>query len=277
MVLALAGVLAADGLVHWAPGVAVLVAVLVPLAQWEFYRLVSAGGGRTRPVWGIAGGLLVVGAVWWEQFAPNAWGVPGWSLPLLVWVGWGVVLLIVETAAFREPGAQIGRVGASWLGVFYVPVLASFMVRIRFLPDGAGPVALVLLIAVVKGADSGAYLVGRALGRHKLAPRLSPGKTVEGAVGGLLCSVGLGAGVVAVAGWVTGWQLLSWHGVVLFGLLVGVAGQAGDLVESMIKRDCQAKDSSTVLPAFGGVLDLLDSLLVGAPVAYAVLVVMHLG
>ena len=275
LVLVLVGVLAADGLVDWAPGLAVLLVVLVPLAQWEFYRLVSAGGTPARPVWGVVGGLAVLGAVWAQRFGVAGWPMPGWHWPLVVWALWGVVLLLVETAAFRSPGGHIARVAAGWLGILYVPVLASFIVRIRFLPDGVGPAAVALLIAVVKGADSGAYLVGRAVGRHKLAPHLSPGKTVEGALGGLVCAVALGAIVVAADGWLTGRQLLSWPAVVVFGLVVGVVGQAGDLVESMMKRDAGLKDSGDALPGHGGILDRIDSyLFTPAVVFYAVTLVL---
>jgi phosphatidate cytidylyltransferase len=138
--------------------------------------------------------------------------------------------------------------------------------------------ALVSLIAIVKMSDTGQYAVGRLIGRHKLAPVVSPGKTWEGAIGGL---------VFAIA---TAWLIFAWSAprmtnspgglpplgesvaggvrITLFAVLLAAAGLLGDLAESMLKRDAEVKDSSTWLPGFGGVLDLMDSLLGAAPVAY---------
>ena len=141
-----------------------------------------------------------------------------------------------------------------------------------------GMLALVSLIATVKMSDTGQYITGRLIGRHKLAPVVSPGKTWEGAIGGLVFAIG------------TAWFLFGWEvrqlvaapsglpplnqsvlggvRIVLFAVAVAAAGLVGDLAESMLKRDAEVKDSSTWLPGFGGVLDLLDSLLGAAPVAY---------
>jgi phosphatidate cytidylyltransferase len=126
--------------------------------------------------------------------------------------------------------------------------------------------ALVSLIATVKMSDTGQYWMGRMFGRHKLAPAVSPGKTWEGALGGVLFAIG------------TAWLIFTWGDLALtvgdaiaitsFAAAVAVAGIVGDLAESMLKRDAGVKDSSTWMPGFGGVLDLLDSLLGAAPVAY---------
>jgi phosphatidate cytidylyltransferase len=123
---------------------------------------------------------------------------------------------------------------------------------------------------VVKMSDVGAYTVGRLAGRHKLAPVLSPGKTIEGALGGLLFAC-LGSWIAlrwvlpAMTGAVAVYSNWGW---LVYGLLVGLAGILGDLAESLIKRDVGRKDSSDWLPGFGGVLDMLDSVLLAAPVAY---------
>src|SRR5262249_59043548 len=107
-------------------------------------------------------------------------------------------------------------------------------------------------------------------GRHKLRPRRSPNKTVEGAFGGLLVAVVGSLGVSAVARYVLHVPALGWPAAVAFGLVVGSAAQLGDLMESMIKRDCARKDASATVPGFGGVLDVLDSLLFAGPVAVGV-------
>jgi phosphatidate cytidylyltransferase len=150
----------------------------------------------------------------------------------------------------------------------YVGVMLGWMIQLRML-WGIG--ALASLIIVVKMADTGAYAVGRLIGRHPMAPVLSPRKTLEGAVGGLLT-----AGLVswAVFAWLVPLMTVqqayrgAWWRSMLFGLVVGGAGMLGDLAESLLKRDVGSRDSSRWLPGFGGVLDLLDSLLLAAPVAW---------
>ena len=113
--------------------------------------------------------------------------------------------------------------------------------------------------------DTGAYTVGRSAGRNKLWPKISPNKTVEGALGGLLFAVAfalLFKQIAVLCNEVT----LGWWQTILYGLIIGLIAQLGDLMESMIKRDCERKDASQALPGFGGILDVLDSLLFAAPV-----------
>src|SRR5262249_4644337 len=143
------------------------------------------------------------------------------------------------------------------------------LIQLRWL-DGPwhGTIPLLALVATAKGADTGAYTFGRILGRHKLWPRLSPKKTVEGALGGMFVGVLASVLVFGFARWVVPSRAPSWSDAIGFGLLVGAAAQLGDLMESMIKRDCARKDASATLPGFGGVLDVLDSLLFAGPVAY---------
>lgn len=160
------------------------------------------------------------------------------------------------------------------LGLFYVGVLMSFVVRLYL--DNGSIFPLVSMLVVVKMADIGAYTVGRLIGKHKLAPKLSPGKTIEGLCGGLAFSI---LGALAVA-WAFGkplffeldtepfgWALVK--ATIVYALVVGATGVVGDLVESLLKRDFGRKDSSTWMPGFGGVLDILDSPLLAAPVAWA--------
>ncbi|MEN6405842.1 MAG: phosphatidate cytidylyltransferase [Thermoguttaceae bacterium] len=178
------------------------------------------------------------------------------------------VLLVVlgELFRYRQPGGNMANLAAGVFAVVYVGLMLSFAIQLR----GYGLGALAAWILVVKMGDTGAYFTGRLFGKHKLAPRISPGKTVEGAVGALACSC-LGAWLAVTffspkiaQGSTTG----AWWGWVVFGLLVGTAGMLGDLAESLLKRDVGVKDSSTWLPGFGGVLDILDSLLLSAPVAW---------
>jgi phosphatidate cytidylyltransferase len=153
--------------------------------------------------------------------------------------------------------------------VAYVGLLGSFIIQLRWF-DGPyhGLLPLVFLVATAKGADTGAYTLGRIAGRHKLWPRLSPNKTVEGALGGLAAGVLAALAVAGLARYLLKVPTLGWPEAAGFGLLVGSAAQLGDLMESMIKRDCARKDASDAVPGFGGVLDVLDSLLFAGPVAY---------
>jgi phosphatidate cytidylyltransferase len=130
--------------------------------------------------------------------------------------------------------------------------------------DRRSTAALLLAIFVPKCGDIGAYFTGRLLGRHRMAPTLSPKKTWEGASGGVVASVLAAIGINCLGPLVRG----GWVAAAALGAAVGIAGIYGDLAESLIKRDCGQKDASQVMPGFGGVLDVVDSILFAAPVAY---------
>jgi phosphatidate cytidylyltransferase len=174
---------------------------------------------------------------------------------------------------YRPGSGEIGRVVGSGAASVAIGLPLAFLVALRLLHAGAsapGDVAplvpLISLIAVVKAGDIAAYAVGSMVGRRRLAPLLSPGKTWEGAAASLTASV-------AVA-WLTTERLAAGQagrplgGWVAYGLLVGVAGMLGDLAESLVKRDLGAKDSGSILGGMGGCLDLVDSLLLAGPVAW---------
>jgi phosphatidate cytidylyltransferase len=209
---------------------------------------------------------------WQPGGASQAVGHLGW--PLL-----GVTLCVIAAMVhqiwrFQQPGRETLCVARFVFGVVFLGMLLGFAVLLRVVvPDPWGLIALVSLIAVVKLGDTGAFLVGRCLGRHRMAPRLSPGKTWEGAVGGL-CFSCLGAYLVldvlaqrlgdtsGASGWLGS---SAWW---VFGTTIGLAGMVGDLAVSLLKRNAGVKDSSRWLPGLGGVLDILDSILIAAPVAY---------
>lgn len=173
-------------------------------------------------------------------------------------------LVIVPTAALaltRDPRQGVEQ----WLWLvaptIYLAWLATHFVILRELPEGREWVLLVILTVWI--TDTGAYFVGRTVGRHKLAPHVSPGKTWEGAVGGQL------AGLAAVIGLNYAFGLdLAVHHVLVIGLLAPFAGQVGDLAESALKRGLGIKDSSGLVPGHGGIVDRLDSLLFAAPAVY---------
>jgi phosphatidate cytidylyltransferase len=164
----------------------------------------------------------------------------------------------------------MAKISGTVLAVAYVGLLGSFTIQLRW-AEGRhqGLMAVVFLVATAKGADTGAYTLGRLAGRRKLWPRLSPKKTIEGAMGGLAFGVGAALLVAAIARYGLAIPAFSWPIVALYGLVIATVAQLGDLMESMIKRDCERKDASQAVPGFGGVLDVLDSLMFAGPVAYA--------
>lgn len=204
-----------------------------------------------------------------------------WLLPAFGWekhifavllglvAGLHLVVFLVEMAKFTEPGRSVEGMARTWWGIGYLGLLPSFFAQIRWLYEPGSPMgteALALAIFVPKGCDIGAYCTGRLLGKHPMAPILSPKKTWEGAIGGLICACIVACGI----DFATGAGVLRhsvWAGVG-FGLTVGLAGMLGDLAESLIKRDCAKKDASAAVPGFGGVLDVVDAVIFAAPVAY---------
>jgi phosphatidate cytidylyltransferase len=244
------------------------------LASGEAVALSRASGLEPDAPIVHAGNLLIVGAAW----LPLAFGWPikaGEPAALLFAPGAALTVsilgaLLAEIVRYREANGQARRLAATVWPMCYVGLLFSFLVLLRSLNAGvAGILLLLAMVTVVKMGDTGAYTVGRLIGRHKLAPHLSPGKTIEGAIGGLAFS-SFGAWLVLGAIWprAVGGDGASFGVWLSFGILVGLAGMVGDLAESMLKRDARLKDSSNWLPGFGGVLDIVDSLLFAAPVAY---------
>ncbi len=267
-------IVAGGGLVidqSFAPYYPVLFVVVLGLslaAGVELIRLLSVMG---RPVpWLCYAGLVAVIAANWPAhlpvtatigFGPWYWVAAAFGLFVLV-------AFVVEMATVQEPGSSVLRVALAVLLVAYLGVLPSFLAQVRWLGEGTtdGLMALLLAIFVPKCADIGAYGTGRLIGRHPMTPLLSPKKTWEGAVGGLILAV---AAAVALD-WLGPARMLH-HDVrmeVGFGLVMAVAGMLGDLAESLIKRDVRQKDASQAVPGFGGVLDVVDALLFAGPVAY---------
>jgi phosphatidate cytidylyltransferase len=146
-------------------------------------------------------------------------------------------------------------------GVCYIPLSLSLLILLRSAADGV--TWIILLCAIIFAGDTMALYAGTLWGRHRLSPTISPGKTIEGSVAGL--AAGLAVGLVAKALFLPEWE---WPGCILFAVAVGVAGQVGDLFESALKRASNVKDSGTLLPGHGGVLDRIDALLFAAPVAF---------
>lgn len=193
----------------------------------------------------------------------------------------GLLLAFVMTCCFEmfhygrtvtSPGTVTDRLARATLVYVYLSMLFGFLIPHRLMEgsNSLGLISVIALIATVKFSDSVAYFVGKSLGTVKLAPKLSPQKTVQGAVGALFGGCAAAAIVVfAVAPAVFNVTIdKPWWWFVVYGLVVTSAGMIGDLAESLLKRDADCKDSSRWLPGLGGVLDVLDSMIFAAPVSY---------
>lgn len=223
--------------------------------------------------------LVSAAPILWEVYPSDGpVGRLGWlSLGMTAGV---LVALAGEVQRYKEPGGVAGKLALTVLSIIHAGGLMGFLVQLRILGNGPwgtdghwGMVALISMIAVVKASDIGAYTFGRLFGKHKLAPVLSPGKTWEGLFGGFLVAALTGllllGPAVKLLGCDPGFTGIKWAiGAASYGLVLAGAGVLGDLTVSMLKRDAGEKDSSHWLPGFGGVLDIMDSLLVAAPVAY---------
>jgi phosphatidate cytidylyltransferase len=266
LTLIAAGVLLGDDyLAPWFPVLFFSLQGLGLLAGRELIRLFPV---EVRPSSVLTlTGILCCLAVNWIPTVRERLGYPsGSSWPLLVFVTSCVLIagMVIEMRRYTGvPGRALPRITATTFTLLYLGVLPCFFVQLRFLPAHAA-LSLALTIFVPKGNDIAAFFTGTLLGRHRMTPALSPKKTWEGFAGGMI-----GGTLVAVAG---SYLAPVFRGgqaeAAAFGLVVGLAGVLGDLAESLIKRECQTKDASQTIPGFGGLLDVVDSVLFAAPVAY---------
>jgi phosphatidate cytidylyltransferase len=254
------------GVLHWPAGSLLfflLVALVVPLAARELAALLRAQGVPARG-WLIALGAALGAFSLWAPTAPPLVLEGPFALASVLAVGLAAAIVLLSRGE-RIEGVVAGA-GGLLLGVVWLGVLPGFLLALRH--EYSAWIVLGALLTT-KACDIGAYFTGRAIGRHKLIPWLSPGKTWEGLVGGAL------AGGLAGFGLATLSQTLPASAGSIdpnWGFLCGVAfalvGQFGDLSESLLKRGAKAKDSGAVLPGMGGVLDVLDSALAVGPVAW---------
>jgi phosphatidate cytidylyltransferase len=249
----------------------VFLAIMILLAVTgllEFYGLVRARGLSCFRGLGVIGGvLLVLGMFCWqiEIIGPGrAVGSPNdVEVPFLVAF---VLGLMLRQLFARDNPQGLAAVGMTLMGLLYVPWLLNFMQKIYFHPTANGTLYIFFFILVTKFSDTGAYLVGSLLGKHKMIPRVSPGKTWEGFAGAILVPV-LASLVFAQ---LAGERLagMNWVHAVVLGVLLSAGAVVGDLVESLFKREAGVKDSGNYFPGIGGILDLIDSLLFNGPIMY---------
>ena len=225
---------------------------------YEFFYLIKKKGLPIYSYTGIIIGALIPISIF-VRFEPTK----GWELLFIVLL----LLMIFLMQLMRKDNTNaIVGISTTLFGVLYVSWFFSFLIKIRSLLPGAEGVKLLAFILVVtKAGDIGALLVGSYFGKNLLLPRVSPKKTVEGSVGSFAFSM---TSALLCASFLPKVLNLSFIQIVLMGLFFGGLGQLGDISESLIKRDCNVKDSGKMLPALGGVLDSIDSLLFSAPAFY---------
>jgi phosphatidate cytidylyltransferase len=238
-----------------------LIDIMILVGLWEFYKMMEAKGLRPYKALGILSGLALSWYVFFQQ------GVYANFFLSIIFIG----IMTLELAR-KEKGLAVYHISVTIFGVFYVAWLGSHLILLRELPHLKGldyslGFSFVILVFVLTWCyDTGAFFVGMNFGRRQIFPAISPGKTLEGAFGGILFSI--------IGGLLARWLIAPYLSVtqaVGLALISSVVGQLGDLVESMIKRDVKIKDASATIPGHGGVLDRFDSLLFTSPLIYYVL------
>lgn len=260
----------------WAWAYVGLIGLLGVLATVEYFQMLKAGGVKSFPRYGLAIAIVYSAVLYWALLGDGKLGAGG-GVEVPQGLD-GVAIFAAIAGAFflqlRYPirGLEaLQAVSANLLGFVYLAFLFNFAARLVFLVPGEGEVPgamlLLWLVAVTKFTDMGAYLVGSAIGRSKMIPHVSPGKTWEGFAGALAFAQLAGCGLFALMP-VKLAVLGGWGHVVVLGFVIALMAVVGDLAESVVKRSLAVKDSGRMLPGIGGALDLIDSLCFTAPVLY---------
>lgn len=287
MMLGGAGVLFADYFIRLDVCFNLLVIGLTIWGLQEFYAMCKSRGTMPFSAFGTVAAVLLIVLHWLSMPGTiERLGLPGWTASVFGEdaVLFGMVVAIMGSlwlqATKKNNEKTFESIASTLFGILYCWFLASFLVKLRHMgADGRlggqdwnkiGTMSLLSCLAVSKFADVGAYLTGRKLGRHRLIPRISPKKSWEGFFAGLAASI-----AVAYLLWGVGFFPLgaAWMPCV-FGVIVGAMGMLGDLAESLLKRGSGVKDTGNVIPGFGGILDVVDSLLLSAPAAYFLVIIM---
>jgi len=261
------GVLYVDSIFHTDIGFGCLAVLAGGVGLYEFYGIAGKNGFSPFRLSGICIGIWLF-VSYWLSLCENPNGDPHFFNDKIFLI---LIFLPLLIQAFtRGTKDAIKNISVTIFGIIYVFFLLSFSVALRHLPNGVYLLVVVLLIS--KFGDIGGYLFGRKYGKHKLTKVISPNKTIEGACFSLLCSVL----IAVVFNLIPQTRVISLPWSILFGLIVGFSAMLGDLAESLLKRDASVKDSSSLVPAFGGILDIIDCLLISMPVAYYFLLLFKL-
>ena len=232
----------------------ILIALLVIPAQLELSKLAAAKNLKIFSPISIIASILFATSWYWPQFLQIESRICLYFIPAFVLMA----LLLYQYIRYGT-SAVLANCGASYFSIIYLGLLGAFVLAVRI---DFGPWALLMFVFVVKSADIGAYSFGSLFGKHKFSPEISPGKSWEGMAGAVATAT-----IVAIL-FAISCDIMVWWLAVIFGSCFAFIGQMGDLAESMIKRDAKQKDSASMVPGFGGILDILDSPLLAAPFAY---------
>jgi phosphatidate cytidylyltransferase len=232
----------------------ILVILLIIPGQFELSRLAAAKNLKIFLPVSVTATILFAANRYLQQLVEFQQGTYFSLLSAFV-----LLALLLYQYKFHGTSGVLANCGANYFSILYLGLLSSFCIAIR-IEFGLWP--LLMFAYVVKAADIGAYSIGSMFGKHKFSPKISPGKTWEG-MGGAI-----GAAIIVAVGFSLICGIMPLRPAVIFGLVFAFVGQLGDLAESMIKRDAEQKDSANKVPGFGGVLDIVDSPLVAAPLAY---------
>ena len=236
----------------WLCSLAIILFIIGGL--YEYFLMLEKKGISIYKYFGIGIGTIIPLSIMF-RFEPTK----SWELLFIVLA---LFFLILMQFKRRDSSGVIVDISTTLFGILYVSWFFSFLIKIRYLPGGLG--FLIALLLITKLGDIGAYLVGSKWGKKLLMPHISPKKTIEGSLGGLIFSI---LGGLACKGLLP----FGYGQLLVISVSLGILGQLGDLSESLLKRDCQVKDSGNIFPGMGGVLDEIDSLLFTAPVFYFIL------
>ena len=217
--------------------------------------------------------MLAVSTILTSNWIPHSNLLPpafhSWQITGGTAIAFYFAIILLEMFKFRSPGVSTNNLSLSAFIIVYLGLLPSFLIQLRWIGSEISPYiglyCLGITITVTKSCDIGAYFTGKLFGRHLMTPLLSPKKTWEGFVGGILFSAGISLLWTKIF---PNTPLCCTLASIAFGVIIGLGGVFADLVESLIKRDLSTKDASQVIPGFGGILDLLDSLLLIGPIAW---------
>ncbi len=231
----------------------IVISIFTGFSLLEFFNMVEKKGVRLFKIFGLLVGVLIPVSIFFKFPVKEGWQ--------FLFVILGLFFLFLLELTKKERFQPVLSLSATVFGILYISWCFSFLVRIRQLESGVG--MIIFLILITKASDIGAYLFGSRYGKIPLVRRVSPQKTLEGALGGFIFSLAAGLIFMAVSGSLSHF----WEKIFLISVLA-ILGQLGDLFESLIKRDCEIKDSGGVFPGMGGFLDVVDSLIFTAPTFY---------
>ncbi|MBU1727580.1 MAG: phosphatidate cytidylyltransferase [Candidatus Omnitrophica bacterium] len=229
----------------------ILVIIFIVAGLYEFFTMLENKGLCIYKYFGITMGTILPLSILLRFELTKRWE--------LLFIMLALFSLILMQFRRRNNSGVVVDISTTLFGILYVSWFFSFLIKITYLPDGVG--YLISVVLITKLGDIGAFLIGSRFGKTPLIPRISPKKSVEGAIGGLFFSV-----LAALA--CKPFFNFNYLHIAIIGVCLGILGQLGDLSESLIKRDCKVKDSGSIFPGLGGVLDSIDSVLFTAPAFY---------